>query len=480
MAGGIYGADVHELRDTAGELARGASALDGARTALTTRLSQSRWTGPDGDRFRAQWNGELTALLRSAQRGLDDAATALRRNADEQEKASAADGSGYTGGPAFPSDGGHHIPLNVADGGAGGPVSGPPAGAEADDVRSWWDSLSAAEQKRLMEEDPGLLGRLDGVPAAVRDEANRAFLESELARLTAEEPQRWLGRGMNPAWNEWREQMDSLENVDAALREDSSLSLLLLDTREGRVEVALARGDVDTADHVGIYTQGLFSNTAKDGGISGPMTQLKDLDRTARSLLLEDGRAGETTAMIMWMGYDSPQSLDVLGDGDANRGAPLLASFADGVRANNTDGHLTALGHSYGSLVTGIAARQTDAFDSIAIFGSPGINGDLSEVNVDKDQFYVLKTPLDPVAKSGAFGDRPHTLDGAQELATGPRGDLTGPKGSDFLDWRALISPGGSLVAEGFAQHSDYLVDKSTSQQNLAAVVVGADDRMIR
>jgi hypothetical protein len=75
---------------------------------------------------------------------------------------------------------------------------------------------------------------------------------------------------------------------------------------------------------------------------------------------------------------------------------------------------------------------------------------------------YALATPWDPVAASGHFGPVPTHMPGVQELSTAPSGSLSGP--------------GGFWIQ----QHSEYLVDQSTSQRNLAAIVVGAEDAMIR
>jgi len=480
MTGGVYGADVAQLRDAAADFERTAQELGSIRAQLSGSVTRAPWRGADADRFRREWDGEHARALTLAAQRLQDAAGALRRNAEAQEQTSAAAGGALSGAGA--SGGGTGAP------GGGGPWGGsathPPADATAAEVARWWDSLTDEQRERLLADDPGMLGRTDGIPAAVRDEANRAFLETELERLRDDEPPRMAGRAPNPAWSEWQDQIETLENARAILEADPSLSLLLLDTRDGRVELALAVGDVDTADHVGVYTQGLFSNTADAGGVQDQAQRITELDRTARSLLVGDGRGDETTAMVMWMGYDSPQNVvDVLFDGQANAGATRLASFADGIRAVNADTHLTGLGHSYGSLVTGIAARESEAFDSVAVFGSPGINGDLGEVNVDSGQFYVLANPGDPVALSGHFDGNPAELDGAQRLSTAPSAGLSGKEPpSGWLVAAPLVSPLGLLPLGDYAldQHTSYLVDKSTSQHNLAAVVVGAEDRMIR
>ncbi len=62
------------------------------------------------------------------------------------------------------------------------------------------------------------------------------------------------------------------------------------------------------------------------------------------------------------MGYEAPQSKDTLGSGSvalsgtAERAAPQLNSFLTGIDADRQDGvRLVVIGHSYGSLVTGLS-----------------------------------------------------------------------------------------------------------------------------
>jgi len=337
---------------------------------------------------------------------------------------------------------------------------------------------------------------LDGVPFNVRDTANRELLPQLIDDLKAHEPPAaWTGiDGMvpNPEHDDWQYELDGLQNVQKALRDNDFVTLAMLDVDGSRVDAALAIGDVDTADHVGVYTQGLFSGTSKDDGISDPLRQMYDVDALAHQQLLQDGRGGETTAMVMWMGYDSPQNVDVLSDAQAKGGADSLASFADGIRAVNPDTKLVGLGHSYGATVTGLAAQQTDAFDSIVLFGSPGVGTtSMSDLRVPAGQVYALANPLDPVAGSGHFdggwwplGTPTTQLDGVTELSTAPSGDLTGPAApSPWSQVWGLLNPLISIVQDvvtGFDQHNQYLVRGSTAEYNIAAAVADAPDKMIR
>jgi hypothetical protein len=57
------------------------------------------------------------------------------------------------------------------------PATIPREGSDPRGVKRWWDSLSAAQQRWLIENDPDRIGRLDGVPAEARDLANRLVLD---------------------------------------------------------------------------------------------------------------------------------------------------------------------------------------------------------------------------------------------------------------------------------------------------------------
>lgn len=94
MSGGVYGADVEQLRLLARKFAAsGSNLLDLAKTLDYLINSPEMWSGPDAERFRSDWNGrDKSAVIRSAD-ALNDGASTLTRNAAEQEQASAGGGA---------------------------------------------------------------------------------------------------------------------------------------------------------------------------------------------------------------------------------------------------------------------------------------------------------------------------------------------------------------------------------------------------
>ena len=242
----------------------------------------------------------------------------------------------------------------------------------------------------------------------------------------------------------------------------SDRRLLLLDLDRTRPRAAVAAGDVDAAEHVAVLTPG-FGNTVR-GDLTG-VADTADALR-ARSLAALDGagRHGESVAAVAWLGYDVPVGLLGVGTPDAARaGGADLARFYEGVDASRrTDPHLTALGHSYGSLTTGYALQQAVGVDDAVLFGSPGIGTDhVDALHVPAGHTGVVEASWDPVADLGWFGDDPNRLEGVTGLSA-----------------RAATLPDGTASA-GSVLHAQYLTPGSTSQYNIAATVAGLPDQRI-
>lgn len=98
----MYGADVAGLRSLAAQFDRTADQLDASRMAVGNAIQVSAWVGPFATQFRVQWGSEHSARIRGAVSILQDAARSLRRNADDQDRASAVDGDAGAGPANMP------------------------------------------------------------------------------------------------------------------------------------------------------------------------------------------------------------------------------------------------------------------------------------------------------------------------------------------------------------------------------------------
>ena len=168
------------------------------------------------------------------------------------------------------------------------------------------------------------------------------------------------------------------------------------------VRAAVARGDVDAAAHVGVFTAGFTT------GVDELPGRLGELDALAAA-------AGPGTAAVAWYGYDAPQvhevgdpDRSVLGRAPADEGAPRLASFLDGLDAARPgrEAHVTAIGHSYGSVVTAaaVAPGAAEGVDDVVYLGSPGV-GEVP--GRPPGHAWVVEAAGDPVADTAWFGPDP-------------------------------------------------------------------------
>lgn len=308
-----------------------------------------------------------------------------------------------------------------------------------------------------------------------------------------------------------------LQAVDKSVADHPERKLLLLDTESGRqVRAAVSIGDPDTATHVAVTTPGL--NTTVHGGLQDMTTEATNMQKeTLRQLHLVEGLEGDTVATIAWIGYDPPQipGLDDLAasakggwevshDDLARAGARELAGFYDGLQAahQGVPAHLTAIGHSYGSLTTGLALQEPGSHGvSDAIFyGSPGIDGVTpSQLQLPAGHVFTMETPDDPI--QAVYDGRPlatslQTLpppfgpivtgvldSGAGDFGPNP---ATNPNFTHLATGAEVISDGrgGSLSLQAAHGHSEYprWGDNSlprTTGYNIAAVIAGLSNKAV-
>ncbi|NUR63444.1 MAG: hypothetical protein HOV87_33010, partial [Catenulispora sp.] len=175
---------------------------------------------------------------------------------------------------------------------------------------------------------------------------------------------------------------------------------------DGNGRAVVAAGNPDTSDNVVAYAPGM-------GTYLSEHFVSKDVLH-AQNIAVAAGQAdpSHTTSAIVWLGYDTPQvlgdaatwqhELDITGTSDADAGAPAYQHFLAGLRATNTSGdlNLTALGHSYGSLLVGKASQLPGGLgvDNVVILGSPGVGFDhASQFGVAPGHVYTAAAANDPV-----------------------------------------------------------------------------------
>lgn len=305
----------------------------------------------------------------------------------------------------------------------------PAAGTSPAAVAAWWNSLTAQEQNQLVVDRPDMVGPLDGLPASVRDQANRKLLSQTIAQLTASHADPKLLQTLNNLQKKLDEGGSPLidaQDANAAPmtgpddRQIMSPPLFLLGfSPNGNGRAIVAAGNPDTADNVVAYAPGMGTYLS-DHFVSKDVLHAQNM-----AVVAGQTDPSHTSSAIVWLGYDTPQvlgddatwqhELDVTGTGDADAGAPAYQHFLTGLRATNTSGdlNLTALGHSYGSLLVGKASQLPGGLgvDNVVILGSPGVGFDhASGFGVAPGHVHAAAAANDPVPKL-------HTIASAGEMA---------------------------------------------------------------
>jgi hypothetical protein len=271
-----------------------------------------------------------------------------------------------------------------------------PAAGDPQAVAAWWAELTAAEQRMAITEAPGAVGALDGLPGWARDEANRLDLAAALRHLPPTSAGHATARAV-------RDQIEAVETTGSVAQ------LLQFDPAEDLV--ALAVGDVDTASAVALLVPGVNTSPADDlGALVGDARDVAVAAAVAAPAL--------AVATVAWLGYRPPGTAGALDGSAARRGGPALDRALDGLAAARSapqalvaaaPPRTTVLAHSYGTVVTGRAARAPGriAADALVLMGSPGTTV-TSAGDLEAPEVYGAWTAADVISTSGYYGRGPH------------------------------------------------------------------------
>jgi hypothetical protein len=347
--------------------------------------------------------------------------------------------------------------MRAAAGAGGAP---PPAGSAPELVLAWWAALTPDEQERMIARYPSQVGALDGLPGAVRTQANEQQLATDLAVLRAknalsDDEQRWL-RSSDLV----QQQLDRVRSdEDPFSLERLTAQLLVYEPTafgyEGRAAIVV--GDVDTADNVAFLVPGL--NSTVDTAMSSLTSNALRVTQDARRL-----SPYETTATVAWMGYDAPELGNVVSDDAAVDGSRLLLDDVLAVQASRVvQPHLTVVGHSYGSTTTGTMLRDHESgTDDVVLIGSPGPNvEDADALRVPDGHVFVGASSRDPVSFLDRFGKDP-----THESFGATRFEAEDPTRNS---WRLDLD-----------DHSKYYNEGTESLSNIVHVVTGDYDGVVR
>ncbi|MEU7902577.1 alpha/beta hydrolase [Actinoplanes sp. NPDC049118] len=135
-------------------------------------------------------------------------------------------------------------------------------------------------------------------------------------------------------------------------------------------------GDLEAADRIAVLVPGVDTRLRDfDRGLGGVARRAPAVQARAVYDRLRAAAPGTRVAVVAWLGYDPPEgmSLDVARDLRARSGAVALTAFVRGLPAR---AQVTLIGHSYGALVAGLAARRLPRVADVVALGAPGMGTD--------------------------------------------------------------------------------------------------------
>jgi Alpha/beta hydrolase len=237
------------------------------------------------------------------------------------------------------------------------------------------------------------------------------------------------------------------DQVRASIARTGEDNMLTFDPRkDGRAVEVL--GPVQTATHVAVLVPGMDND----------ILDYPALRKRAENLRIQMQKLappGETVAVIMWLGYDTPDLTmprlvtEGAGSEKARAGAVSLDADIEFLRRINSSAHLTVIGHSYGTVVVGQALKRGLDVDDAVVLGSPGM-----DVRDRKD----LKSPTVKL-----WATRHRRKDYIPLLPV--HGEDPAAPGFHAARFRS----------DGVKNHSDYFRVDSPALKNIALIAVGGE-----
>ncbi|MFG2999294.1 alpha/beta hydrolase [Streptomyces sp. NPDC048340] len=330
-------------------------------------------------------------------------------------------------------------------------------------VKDYFAKLSPAQQAALAAEDPLLVGNLDGVPVNVRFAANRLTIQAEYTKEAA-----YLAtlKPTDGAYKRTKERVDTLRsfmnprvktvldpNTGQKIKVEVPRQFLVFDPNFGSTadpksspfpdgRIAEVVGDLENADNVAFRVPGITNRLDNFNGFSSGGYQL---------VADENGVEQPGTAVVSWLGYDTPELGDSVDPAKAFAGGAALNAFRQGISVNlKPNAGLDIFAHSYGTLVTSKALQAgLTNVDNVTFMGSPGLGPNINSVadfKMPNTKFFAMRAPGDWVSYTQGHGKDP----------------------ADFKDITRLATDGAS-------GHSQYYDGKTGSLANMQRIFFGGD-----
>jgi len=398
-------------------------------------------------------------------------------------------------------------------------------------VAAWWKSLSYEQQQFLADRRPDDIRHLDGLPAVVRDKANKHALDGylhadgtyrvgefeeskaelssameeydkakkEYFKAASETSTNRIPSGLREKYlkaaGRVRIAQESYDDLAAIRRQTNDTeraksglppAYLLdfnYDEKFHRTTAVVSSGNPDTATHVSTFVPGIGTNVRDSLG------SYMEMNERIKQQTAHVGVNPNNVATISYLGYVAPRNdgrhiVQAALIGFANQAAPKLAQFEEGLRASaNANNHQftnTLFTHSYGSTTGGKAAALTapGTIDRLILTGSPGSGvQSIDEYNVPKEHVYVSAVPqgdaVEGLGFDSSYGKDPRELAGITYLS----GDATDAKGY----WHPLPidadpdTRGKDILSHLTANHMSYFEEGTRTSQDFANIIAGGN-----
>jgi pimeloyl-ACP methyl ester carboxylesterase len=160
-------------------------------------------------------------------------------------------------------------------------------------------------------------------------------------------------------------------------------------------------GDLAAADRIAVLVPGVNTQLADfDRGLGGVTRRAPAMQ--ARSILsrLQADDPGARVAVVAWLGYHPPDGVNLasIRESRARSGAAALVTFVRGLLAQRPGADVTLVGHSYGAIVAGLAARDLPEVDDVVVMGAPGLGVD-SAADLGGARVWSALAPTDWIRK---------------------------------------------------------------------------------
>jgi hypothetical protein len=229
---------------------------------------------------------------------------------------------------------------------------------------------------------------------------------------------------------------------------------LKLDTKPGDERVIMVHGDLAQADRVIIHIPGAGTDLddVRDGGNPDALSLYHAAERAA---------PGQNIALVFFMDYNVPDTVEVAGIGlpdleavspaGARDGALRLRGFVQDLRESGIPAdRVSVVAHSYGSVVAGTAMQQGLDVQRVIAAGSPGMGADAPGELRHRSpgvELFATEALLDPYPAAPGHGPPPTDFDGV-----------------------------GTFPADGL-WHSSYFKEGTGSLRTIATLAVGGRPR---